>query len=153
VLKILFSPKAGTRPAICTTRQRLAAVLSRYGVFLANYFSGHHLSAGVGWYLNAIVVAEAVLFACAGTGLAGVRRAAAWVGATALLALVLDLYTVHFLLAPYYAGLTRHRPSGALEAFHIAYLSRIGIQEYFHRLTPVGLWASCSTIPEPTPPP
>ena len=108
--------------------------------FSLTTFVAMHLSAGVGWYLNAIVVAEAVLLACAGTGLAGVRRAGILVAAAALLALALDLYTVHFLLGPYYTGLIRHRPSGALEAFHIGWLSRIGIQEYFRRLAPVWLW-------------
>ena len=108
--------------------------------FSLTTFLAMHISAGVGWYLNAIVVVEAVLFACAGTGLAGVRRAGVFVATAALLALALDLYTVHFLLGPYYTGLIRHRPSGALEAFHIGYLSRIGIQEYFRRLTPLWLW-------------
>jgi 4-amino-4-deoxy-L-arabinose transferase-like glycosyltransferase len=110
------------------------------GYFSLTTFLAMHFSAGVGWYLNAIVVAEAVLLACAGTGLAGVRRAGAYVALAALLALALDLYTVHFLLGPYYTGLIRHRPSGALETFHIGYLSRIGIQEYSRRLTPPWLW-------------
>ena len=83
-----------------------------------------------------------MLLACAGTGLARVRRAGAWVAAAALLALALDLYTVHFLLGPYYTGLVRHQPSGALEAFHIGYLNRIGTLEYFHRLVPVWLWVA-----------
>jgi 4-amino-4-deoxy-L-arabinose transferase-like glycosyltransferase len=108
--------------------------------FSLTTFLAMHLSAGVGWYLNAIVVAEAVLLACAATGFAGVRRAGALVAAVALLALALDLYTVHCVLGPYYSGLIRHRPSGALEAFHIGYLSRIGIQEYFHRVAPFWLW-------------
>ena len=110
--------------------------------FSLTTFLAMHLSAGVGWYLNAMVVAEAVLLACAGTALAGVRRAGAWVAAAALLALALDLYTVHFLLGPYYTGLVRHQPSGALEAFHIGYLNRIGTLEYFHRLVPVWLWVA-----------
>ncbi|HEY1338231.1 MAG TPA: hypothetical protein VGF59_12010 [Bryobacteraceae bacterium] len=29
-----------------------------------------------------------------------------------------DLYTVHFLLIPYWTGLTAHRPNGSLAAFH-----------------------------------
>ncbi len=110
--------------------------------FSLTTFLAMHLSAGVGWYLNAIVVAEAVLLACAGTSIAGVRRAGAWVAAAALLALALDLYTVHFLLGPYYTGLVRHRPSGALEAFRIGYLNRIGTQEYFRRLVPIWLWVA-----------
>jgi 4-amino-4-deoxy-L-arabinose transferase-like glycosyltransferase len=112
--------------------------------FSMTTFLAMHVSAGVGWYLNAIVVAEAVLLACAGTGLAG-RRAGVLVAATVLLALALDLYTVHFLLGPYYTGLIRHRPSGALEAFHTGDLSRIGIQEYFRRLAPVPLWMAYLT--------
>lgn len=108
--------------------------------FSLTTFLAMHFSAGVGWYLNAMASGEAVLLACAGTGLAGVRRAGIFVAAAALLALALDVYTVHFVLGPYYAGLNVHRPSGALEAFHIVDLGRIGSREYFHRLVPAWLW-------------
>jgi hypothetical protein len=33
---------------------------------------------------------------------------------------LLDLYTMHFVALPYYAGLIAHRPNGMLAAFHPA---------------------------------
>jgi len=91
----------------------LAAASLAFATFLTL-----HASAGAGWYLVAICAAEAALLACGFAGMLGLRRARIAMAGVVLLALVLDLYTVHFLLAPYYSGLIRHRPNGTLEAFH-----------------------------------
>ena len=40
-----------------------------------------------------------------------------------ILAVALDLYTVHFYLIPYYAGRIRHRPSGALQSLPLSQLA------------------------------
>jgi hypothetical protein len=76
------------------------------------------ISAGVGWYALSMSAVEATLLACGFAGLFGLARARIAMGITVLLALAFDLYTVHFVLAPYYGGLIRHRPNGSLEAFH-----------------------------------
>jgi hypothetical protein len=44
------------------------------------------------------------------------------------MSIALDLYTVHFLLMPYYAGMIGHRASGVLEVFRVqTLLSRMGV--------------------------
>lgn len=67
-------------------------------------------SSSSGWYLHCVVVAEAILL-LAGWPRWGPRLA------TALFCL-LDLYAMHFVLAPYYTGAIGHRANGAVEAFH-----------------------------------
>jgi hypothetical protein len=75
------------------------------------------ISTAPGWYFDGIAGAGAVLLAAGFTGLLGTRRAAGCVACVAVLAGVLDLYTVHFVSAPYYAGITAHLPSGFLASF------------------------------------
>jgi hypothetical protein len=99
------------------------------------------ISTALGWYLDGVAGIEAVLLAAGFTGLLGPRRAAGCVAAVAALAGILDLYTVHFVSAPYYAGLTAHLPSGFLATFHPASLRGIGLTGVFARLSvnkPVG---------------
>jgi len=72
----------------------------------------------LGSYLYAVVTAEAALCVA---GLRAIvppfaRHLVAPFG-VALFAL-LDLYTMHFIELPYYAGLTAHRPNGPVAAFH-----------------------------------
>jgi hypothetical protein len=103
------------------------------------------ISTALGWYLYGIAGAEAVLLASGFTGLLGTRLAAGCIAAIAPLACALDLYTVHFLLVPYYAGLTAHLPSGFLATFHPASLRGIGLAGVFARLSvnkPAGLGPS-----------
>jgi hypothetical protein len=103
------------------------------------------ISTALGWYLYGIAGAEAVLLASGFTGLLGTRRAAGCVAAAAVLASTLDLYTVHFLSVPYYAGLTAHLPSGFLATFHPASLRAIGLTGVFARMAvnkPAGLGPS-----------
>jgi hypothetical protein len=61
----------------------------------------------IGWYLNAVIVAELVLMTF------GIRYLA-----VICLTICLDLYTVHFVLVPYYTGVIAHTASAALQAFH-----------------------------------
>jgi hypothetical protein len=63
---------------------------------------------------------------------------------TALFVL-LDLYTTHFLLLPYYTGLIAHRADGALAAFHLSQLGNGGFSVMMSRLmlpapAAVALW-------------
>jgi len=93
------------------------------------------ISTALGWYLDGVAGIEAVLLAAGFTGLLGTRRAAGCVAAVAALAGILDLYTVHFVSAPYYAGLTAHLPSGFLATFHPSSLRGIGLIGVFARLS------------------
>jgi hypothetical protein len=85
-------------------------------------------STSMGWYLYAAIAAEVIL--C----VAGLRRFfRAWAAAAGVfLFALLDLYTVHVVAIPYYAGMIRHKPNGALAAFHPA--DWIGLGETLRRL-------------------
>jgi len=79
-------------------------------------FSSKGVPTSMGWYLYAVIGAEVVL------AVAGLRRFlglwAPTLGASLFAAL--DLYATHFVAIPYYTGLIRHQPSGALESLHIS---------------------------------
>jgi hypothetical protein len=132
---------AARRRAFPDDAARFAAVASAYllivlgiGYFTLGAFLATGLSVGIGWYLYAAVGAEMVLLVAGFTGLAGARRAAGCAALLCLLALAFDLYTMHFVLVPYYTGLIRHRPSGSLEAFRITALRGVGIGQVCSRL-------------------
>jgi 4-amino-4-deoxy-L-arabinose transferase-like glycosyltransferase len=91
--------------------------------FAVTAFLAMDLSAAPGWYLNGAAVAEVVLLACGATGIGGLRRAPAYIAGVTVLALALDLYSVHFLLVPYYTGQIRHRPSGSLQSLPLSQLT------------------------------
>ncbi len=55
-----------------------------------------------------------------------------------LIAAALDLYTVDFILLPYYTGIITHRASGVLNTFHLNDLRCVGVWEMFHRLSATG---------------
>jgi hypothetical protein len=46
----------------------------------------------------------------------------------------LDLFAMHAVAIPYYTGLIRHKPNGALESLHGAALHGIGLSEVLHRI-------------------
>jgi hypothetical protein len=98
-----------------------------YNVLLL--FATKGLEGSMGWYLYAVIAAEAVL--CAG-GLAQVRGWAPAVG-VALFGL-LDLYTVHWVAVPYYTGMIRHKPNGAVAALHLAGGRAVGVSGALERL-------------------
>jgi len=85
----------------------------------------------LGSYLYAIVTAEVAL-AVAGLRAIAPRAARPLVVpfGVAIFAL-LDLYTVHLVLLPHYAGLTAHRPDGAVAAFHPG---NANLAEFLNRL-------------------
>ena len=98
-----------------------------YNVLLLYVSKG--LPGSMGWYLYAVVGAEAAL--CAG-GLSRIRRWAPAAGA-ALFGL-LDLYTVHWVAIPYYTGMIAHKPNGALAALHLAVPRAVGLSGALDRL-------------------
>jgi hypothetical protein len=92
------------------------------------------LSSGAGWYLYAVVVAEATL---ATLGIAALTPAPlrCWVPFTGTcLCALLDLYATHFLLLPYYTGLIVHRANGSLESFHWSQLGGGGFPTMMDRM-------------------
>lgn len=90
-----------------------------------------------GWYLYGAAAAEMVLAALGMAALFGPRGGARAVAAICLLALALDLYTVHFLLVPYYTGTIAHRAAGSLESFRPALLAGAGgVAELLRRIAP-----------------
>ena len=105
------------------------------------------LAGSMGWYMYAVVGAEVAL-SVAGLRSLLPRRVAAWIPAAgAALFALLDLYTVHAVAIPYYAGMIRHRGNGSLEAFQWAGLQSVGIGQTVGRLSEfvppallVGLW-------------
>lgn len=66
------------------------------------------MSTALGWYLYGAVAAEVLLIAVGLVALLGVRYARIAVGCLCVLACALDLYTTHFLLMPFYSGLSPH---------------------------------------------
>jgi hypothetical protein len=122
------------------TRPRAPILAGFYGFFWLGLcyheltFSVLGLSSGAGWYLNAVVAAEATL---ATLGIAALspapwRRWVPFTG-TALFA-ILDLYATHFLLMPYYSGLIAHRANGSLESFHPSQLGGGGFHTMMSRM-------------------
>ena len=134
VLIVRAVVNATRRRTFSDAAARFAVVVSAYLLIVVGIcyyalvvFLVKGVSVALGWYLYAAVGAEIVLFASGFTGLLGTRKARYWVASTCLLALVFDLYTMHFVLVPYYTGLIRHRPSGPLEAFRMTALGDAGI--------------------------
>jgi Dolichyl-phosphate-mannose-protein mannosyltransferase len=81
-------------------------------------YSSKGMPTSMGWYLCAVIGAEVVL------AVAGLRRIIGlWAPALgAALFALLDLYATHFVAIPYYTGIIRHRPNGALESLHLSAL-------------------------------
>jgi hypothetical protein len=78
-----------------------------YNVLLI--YTSKGVPTSMGWYLYAVIGAEVVLCSATVPPVIGVALFAAF-----------DLYAVHFVALPYYAGLIRHRANGALESFHLS---------------------------------
>jgi 4-amino-4-deoxy-L-arabinose transferase-like glycosyltransferase len=71
-------------------------------------------STAQGWYLYPGLASELTLIAVGFLGLFGERWSPRCLALLCLLALALDLYTLHSLLAPYYTGIISHNARGAL---------------------------------------
>ncbi len=120
----------------------LAILASGYVLFCAGLaydvvvdFLSSGIPATCGWYLYALIVPEFVLV---GLGIASVVGRSSFRLAIALGSLVaaaLDLYTVNFILVPYYTGIVAHRSSGVLSVFHISDLRHVGVWEIVQRLS------------------
>jgi hypothetical protein len=119
-----------------------------YNVILI--YAAKGVPTSMGWYLYAVVGAEVVL--CT----AGLRVfLGGWAAAPGVvLFALLDLYATHFVAIPYYAGLIRHKPNGALEAFHIGSLRAlphllpwlVALWTLYLAATGAALWLGCAPL-------
>lgn len=105
-----------------------------FGIGLAYHvlvtFANQGISATCGWYLYSLVAAEVVLATAGLTALLPAR----WVlPAGAFCFAALDIFTVHFILLPYYTGLISHLPSGMLPVSFISRLREVGLAEVLAR--------------------
>ncbi|PYT25723.1 MAG: hypothetical protein DMG58_23715 [Acidobacteria bacterium] len=128
---------------------RLAILAASYLLFCAGLayhvvvdFLVKGIPATCGWYLYAVIIPEFLMVAIGTFTLVGSSwfRLAAATGS--LIAAALDLYTVDFILMPYYTGIITHRASGVLNTFHLSDLQYVSIWEMFQRLSangPAGL--------------
>jgi 4-amino-4-deoxy-L-arabinose transferase-like glycosyltransferase len=99
----------------------MVLILFEPGLFyqaLAVYMTTHE-AFGPGWYFYVVLAPELLLLAAGAWALLGRRGSARLAGAATLLALALNLYTMHFLLLPYYTGLIAHAANGTFRAAHI----------------------------------
>lgn len=85
-----------------------------------------------GWYLQAAIVAEAVLLYAGLATLLGERMRPWILPVGALGAAALDIYGMLFLLAPYHHGLTRHLANGHMESFHLGSIAGYTTERLLH---------------------
>jgi hypothetical protein len=71
-----------------------------------------------GWYLTPLIAVESAMFCVGIARLVTLKRAGVCYLIAAIALLVLQLYGIGFIAAPYYSGLTDHAPSGHLRAYH-----------------------------------
>jgi hypothetical protein len=90
--------------------------LAALGYHILVSFINSNVAATCGWYLYAVAVPEGLL------AVTGVMAFGRWKRRLLLVIVgsfsALELYATHWLLIPYYTGLTRRAPSGALASFY-----------------------------------
>lgn len=128
-LGLLLLAWRGRAAFASSPRQHLFVLASVFGFFCAGIsyhvlvtFAVHGLSSSAGWYLYALVVAEALLAALGLMALCPAGRRPWVIPAGTASFVLLDLYATHFVLIPYYTGFISHRPNGALGSFHLSQL-------------------------------
>ncbi len=91
-------------------------------------------SASLGWYLYCLVIPEVVLCSVGLLAIApsGLRQWVIPAGASCLV--LLEVYSTHFVLIPYYTGLIAHTPDGRLPAFRLEQAWPLGLDGVFDRL-------------------
>jgi 4-amino-4-deoxy-L-arabinose transferase-like glycosyltransferase len=135
----------------------LAIVYAAFWVGQAYHIALAYVAWGIAasgaWYLYAVIGAEVVL-CVAGLDAVLPVKARRWsaAGGATLFAL-LDLYTMHAVAIPYYTGMIRHKPNGALAALHWVDYQAVGWHGALARLAgfketivpgpvPVVLWTA-----------
>lgn len=104
-----------------------------YHVLLTYLTSG--TSATPGWYLYSVVVAEVILLFCGLFNLSRANWQRGVIGTILVLFCLLDLYTVFFVLLPYYTGLISHRVTGGLVSFDPFILATTSVKVMLSRLS------------------
>src|SRR5207249_2842804 len=99
--------------------------LTLYGFFLAAItyhvlinFIDTGVGASNGWYLYTVIVPEALLVIA---GLTAFRIGRQLLVGTIAAFFLLELYTTHAILIPYYTGMIAHTPAGYLQSFYPRY--------------------------------
>lgn len=107
----------GRPSTVLVTAYMLMCLAVAYHSLVA--FLAQNVSTALGWYLYSVIVPEVILLGVGLAALLGRKQSPFAMGSVCILAVVLDLYTVHFLLMPYFAGMIGHRASGSLDTFHV----------------------------------
>jgi hypothetical protein len=138
LLRIIRSRSAEHAQAEFVRSSHLCVLLTLYAGFLVAI--AHHVlitfidtgnGASAGWYVYAVVVPEAILVVASLTAFKG--------GKYVLIGIIpafflLEIYSTHWILIPYYTGLIAHTAGGALQSFHPSQLNDIGFPELLARL-------------------
>jgi 4-amino-4-deoxy-L-arabinose transferase-like glycosyltransferase len=142
------------KPSVLVTACSLMALALAYDSILI--FLVKNITTAIGWYFLAVAAPEFVLLSLGLSELLGEKRSLMVLATVCVFVAVLDLYTVHFLLMPYYTGMISHRPSGGLEAFHFqalvrqlsTMLARLSVNRPVGFATLTTMWAAylCSTV-------
>lgn len=86
----------------------------------------------IGSYLYAVITAETALTVAGLRAIVPRSARSAVVPVSVALFALLDLYTIHLVSLPYYAGITAHRPGGAVPVFHFGSASLGEIAQRLH---------------------
>jgi hypothetical protein len=100
----------------------------------------------LGYYLYALVSAEAILLAAGLLRLWPGPRKSLTIAFTAFALVAIEQYALWFVLLPYYGGLTRHTPTGSLPAARLQYFQNGGIRMMFDHLSGIGPLSNSSTL-------
>jgi hypothetical protein len=136
----------------CWRRRKVGLLVGKLAILAAGYllfcaglayhvvvdFLVKGIPATCGWYLYAVMLPEFLMIALGIFMLLGSAWFRLALATGSLMAAALDLYTVDFILLPYYTGTITHRASGALNAFHLSDLHYVGVWEMFQRLSANG---------------
>jgi len=104
-----------------------------YNVLLL--FTAKGVATSMGWYMYTVVAAEVAISIIGLKALAPARLRDYVPFAGISLFVLLDIYTLHAVALPYYAGLIAHRPNGSIAALDATDMQRIGLGEILARLT------------------
>ncbi len=97
-------------------------------------FAAYGQSSSAGWYLYSLIAVELLLVI---TGLQTLSPAVLrpWITPAAAISFgLLDTYTVHFLLIPYYTGMIAHKANGALATFLMSRVPEVGFWDIVARM-------------------
>ena len=89
------------------------------------------MGASAGWYVYAVIVPESILVVA---GLTAFKWGKYMLIGIISAFVLLEIYSTHWILIPYYTGLIAHTAGGSLQSFHPSQLNDIGFHELLARL-------------------